>query len=164
MRPRKTLAPRRAARSNVLMMARRLAVRVHRDEALYLTRITIAATRLVYVFVCDKKLVYETGRSRIAYIGTTKNGVWRIASSAAHRAQSILGTRGVYTFLARIVSCTPKKGVKSWHKLERAMLLAFKEKYGVPPICNAKGNAMHETDEFTYFSRSRIARIVDDLS
>jgi hypothetical protein len=145
-------------------MARRLSVKLYRDEAIYVTRITATVERIVYVFVCDKKLQYPKGRSRIAYIGTTKNGVWRIASSAAQRAKTILRKRGIYTFWAQVVSCTPKPGLKSWLKLERALLLEFRERFGKVPLCNGTGHKMTETDEFECFARSRIQRVVEDLS
>jgi hypothetical protein len=143
---------------------RRLPVRLHRDEALYVTRAATKSSRLVYVFVCDKKVSYPEERSRIAYIGMTKNGVWRVAASIAHRAKKILGTRGIYSFWVQIVTCRAKPGVKSWHKLERAMLLLFKERFGDVPICNEKGKAMKVGDEFSYFAKARIRRVLDDLS
>jgi hypothetical protein len=143
---------------------RRLSVRLRRDEALYVTRAATKSSRLVYVFVCDKKVDYRKDRSRIAYIGMTKNGVWRVAKSIAHRAKKILGTRGIYSFWVRIVTCRAKPGVKSWHKLERAMLLLFKERFGGIPICNKMGKAMEEGDEFAYFSKARIRRVLADLS
>lgn len=144
--------------------ARRLPVRSHREEALYVTRVATKSSRLVYVFVCDKKVRYPEAWSRIAYIGMTRNGVWRVAASIAQRAKTILGTRGIYAFWVQVVTCRAKQGVKTWHKLERAMLLAFKERFGDVPICNDKGKAMKVRDEFAYFAKARIRRVIDDLS
>ncbi len=145
-------------------MANRLKVKLHRNEALHITRVSVDADYLVYVFLCDKKLSYEDGKSRIAYIGTTGSGVWRIASSAAGCASTILSERGVKKFEARIVTCARRQRIKSWRKLERAMLLTFKERFGKVPICNSHGKAMKETDEFDYFARERIVDIIDELS
>lgn len=135
---------------------RRLSIKPHRYEALYVSRVADNADHLVYVFSCDKRLTYPNGRkSRIAYIGTTASGVWRLTSSAAERASKILGQRGVESFNAFVLTCTPRQRVKTWHKLERALLLQFRELFGRVPICNTHGKQMVETDEFDYFTRSR---------
>ena len=82
---------------------RRLRLSLKRDEALRATRVSIGKQKLVYVLVADKRLRYPKGRSRIAYIGTTKKGVTRIAQSVAKRAEDILSLHGVRTFHARVV-------------------------------------------------------------
>lgn len=144
---------------------RRLSIKAHRYEALYVSRVADNADHLVYVFSCDKRLTYLNGRkSRIAYIGTTASGVWRLTSSAAERASRILGHRGVESFNAFILTCTPRQRVKTWHKLERALLLQFRELHGRVPICNTHGKKMVETDEFDYFARSRVTDLIEDLS
>ncbi|GFO81110.1 MAG: hypothetical protein A49_07370 [Methyloceanibacter sp.] len=143
---------------------RRLPVVLQREHAMSVTRVSIGDQKLVYVALADKKLNYSNGRSLIAYIGTTKRGISRIASSVAARAESILGLHGVRRFDVRVVTCRTRQKVKSWCKLERALLLSFRLRYGEVPRCNTQGNRMKETDEFAYFARSRIARIVEDLS
>ena len=120
--------------------------------------------KLVYVLVANKKLQYKNARSSIVYIGTTKNGGSRIAQSVAIRAKRILGLHGVTEFQARTVSCKPRQRVKMWHKLERAMLLCFKEIFGQTPECNVQGKNFVETDEFEYFAKTRIKRVLEDLS
>lgn len=56
---------------------RRLSVRGGRgNAALTLDRISVRAQTLVYVAVADKSGKYRLGRSRILYMGTTKNGCW----------------------------------------------------------------------------------------
>lgn len=45
-------------------------------------RVTVGKDKLVYVILQDKKMQYPEGRSRVVYIGTTKNGGARIATSA----------------------------------------------------------------------------------
>ncbi len=131
---------------------------------MYLTRVTVDVDRLVYVFLADKKFRYENGQSRIVYVGTTKRGARRMAASAAQRSDEILGLRGVEAFDVRVVTCKPRQSIRTWHKLERALLLAFRERFGDVPVCNGTGHRMKEGDEFDHFSRSRVEDIIDELS
>ncbi len=143
---------------------RRLRLSLKRDEAIKATRVSIGKEKLVYLLVADKKLKYSTGKSRIAYIGTTKKGVSRIAQSVAARAEDILSLRGVRAFHARVVTCPPRQKVRTWHKLERALLLEFRRAYGEVPLCNSHGSKIKETDEFTYFRKAGVAAIIEELS
>jgi hypothetical protein len=120
--------------------------------------------RLVYLLIADKRLKYKGGKSRIAYIGTTKKGVSRIAQSVAFRAEQILSLRGVRTFHVRIVTCKPRQKVETWKKLERGLLLCFRERFGEVPKCNSHGKRMKETDEFHYFARKGVRNVIDELS
>lgn len=142
---------------------KRMSVSLKRDPALTATRVTIGKEKLVYILVADRKLKYAKGKSRVAYIGTTKKGVARVAQSVAYRANKILTLRGVKSFAARIVTCQPRQNVSTWLVLERALLIAFKEKHGEVPECNAHGKSMKERDEFRYFSRTRVRAILDEL-
>lgn len=144
------------------MAKRRLSVSLKKQPALRVSAISIGNEKLCYLLVADKKIKYANGRSRIVYIGTTKNGLTRISQSVAARAESVLSIHGVTEFKARVVTCQSRRRVKTWHKLERALLLEFKELYGVVPRCNTKGDKMTETDEFTYFSRSKIRMVIED--
>lgn len=159
--------PRRAApstRQATQMPLRRSTVSLKREAAIVARRVILRDEKLVYVLVANKRLQYANGRSRIAYIGTTKNGGARIAQSVATRAKDILGLHGVTEFEARTVSCHARQRVKMWHKLERAMLLCFKERFGEIPRCNVQGKNFVEIDEFAYFAKARINRVLDDLS
>jgi len=135
-----------------------------RDEALRATRVTVGRKKLVYLLIADKRLKYKSGKSRIAYIGTTKKGVARIAQSAAARAEDILKLHGVRTFHARILTCNPRQRVKTWIKLERGLLLCFRERFGEVPKCNSHGKRMKEVDEFYYFARRHLTNIIDELA
>jgi hypothetical protein len=146
------------------MAIRRSNVSLKREPALVARRVILRDEKLVYVLVANKKLQYAKGWSFIAYIGTTKNGGSRIAQSVAGRAKRILGLHGVTEFEARTVSCKARQRVKMWHKLERAMILSFKELFGEIPECNVQGKNFVDTDEFRYFTRARIKRILEDLS
>ena len=145
-------------------MQKRLRVSLKRDEALRATRVTVGKKKLVYLLIADKRLKYRNGKSRIAYIGTTKKGVARIAQSAATRAEDILKLHGVRTFHARIVTCNPRQRVKTWIKLERGLLLCFRERFGEVPRCNSHGKKMKEVDEFYYFAKRNLINIIDDLA
>jgi hypothetical protein len=120
--------------------------------------------KLVYVLIADKRIKYKSGKSRIAYIGTTKKGVARIAQSVAARADDILSLRGVRSFHARIVTCNARQHVTTWGKLERGLLLCFREHYGEVPKCNSHGRKMKVTDEFYYFAKKAIVNIIEDLT
>ncbi|CAM4256886.1 GIY-YIG nuclease family protein [Myxococcus xanthus] len=146
------------------MPNRRLSVSLKRGEALHVTRVAAGRDRLVYIITANQKLKYKLGRSRIAYIGTTKNGIDRVAQSAADWTDDVLGQRGVDSFDVRIVTCRPRQKVKTWVKLERAFLLVFREQYGQVPKCNTQGKNIIERDEFYYFAKSRLLRVLEDLS
>jgi hypothetical protein len=76
----------------------------------------------------------------------------------------VLGLRGVQSFTVRVVSSQARQRVETWKKLERALLLVFKEKFGEVPHCNSHGRGMRPRDEFEYFQRARIVRVLEDLS
>lgn len=142
----------------------RLTISLQRKPAITATRVSIGKSKLVYVLVCDKKLTYSTGRSRVAYIGTTEKGIARISRSVAARADKILALRGVNEFEARIITCGSRQRVRTWYKLERAMLLMFRDMYGEVPVCNSHDKRIKETDEFDYFRPKRLRRILQDLA
>lgn len=145
-------------------MAQRLRVSLKSMPALTMRRVALEHERLVYVICADRKLRYENGSSQIAYIGTTRNGFTRVASSAAQRPWDVLWSYGVQSLDVRIVTCRPRQGFKSWLKLERALILAFREQFGEPPMCNVRGRAMRIGDEFDRFSYERLSQIIDTLS
>jgi hypothetical protein len=143
---------------------KRLRLSLRRDEALRATRVSIGKQKLVYVLIADKRLQYDKGKSRIVYIGTTKTGVKRVVHSVASRAETILSLRGVRTFHARIVTCKARQNVKTWHKLERALLIDFRRQFGEVPRCNSHGKKFTEVDEFEYFTRKGARNIIEELS
>lgn len=145
-------------------MAQRLKISLKPKPALTMRRVALDHERLVYVICADRKLRYQEGYSQIAYIGTTKNGISRVASSAAYRSWDVLWSHGVQSLDVRIVTCRPRQGFKSWLKLERALILAFREKFGEPPMCNVQGRRMKLGDEFDRFALSRLNAIVETLS
>lgn len=146
-------------------MARRLNLSLKKEHALELTRIAIGSDKLVYVLLASKKFIYGYGRrSHIAYIGTTRKGAARIAESAAKHAQEVLREHGIKKVTARVVTCAPRQRVKTWLKLERALLLQFRSEYGRVPWWNSQGAKLVETDEFRYFSREAVRVLLQKLS
>ena len=145
-------------------MRNRLPVSLEHKAAMQVSRVSIGKKRLVYVIVAQKPLRYPWGRSRIAYIGTTKKGLARIASSAARRAEDVLGLWGVKEFHVRILTCAPRPNVKTWIRLERALLLVFREKYGDVPMCNKIGKRIRPDDAFDYFRRERLVKLIEVLA
>lgn len=143
---------------------KKLAVSLKPGHAMQVTRVLIGKKRLVYVILVPKTLKYRFGRSKIAYIGTTKKGGARIAQSIAARADDILSRYGVREFTVRIVTCQPWQAVKTWQELERALLLAFREKYGSLPKCNKQGKHIKEQDVFKYFNRDRLRKVLMSLN
>src|SRR5262245_30590068 len=144
-------------------MARRLNLSLKRVHAIEVTRIAVGNQKLVYVLVADRKFSYPYGKSVVAYIGTTEKGIERVASSAAERAEDILSRFGVKKVTARIVTCAPRQKVKTWVKLERAMLLSFRAEFGSVPVCNSHGRQIKETDEYDYFARDAVRKLFRDL-
>lgn len=145
------------------MALRRLSVSLKRGYAMRVEKISVGKDKLCYVLVVDRKIQYSTGRSSIVYVGTTEKGVQRISQSISAKAHEVLAMHGVQSFEARIVTCRPRQNVKSWRKLERVLLLGFKELYGEIPRLNSHGVRYKETDEFQLFKRSRIRTILEDI-
>jgi hypothetical protein len=145
-------------------MSKRLPISLNKKHAMEVTRVSIGKKKLVYLILVKKPLKYQWGQSRIAYIGTTKKGMGRIAQSAAARAEAILGLRGVRDFIVRVLTCPPRPNVKTWVKLERALLFVFRQRYGALPKCNTQGKNMKERDEFKYFRRDRLERMLEKLA
>jgi hypothetical protein len=142
---------------------RRLSVLLNAQPAMTVTRASVASERLVYLIVLSKRIKYPFGTSRIAYIGTTKKGVRRLATSMSTKAERALRKRGVRDFAIRVVTCKGRQRVQTWRKLERGLLLTFRERYGAVPEFNVHGTKMRRLDEFGYFSEARLRRILQDI-
>jgi len=143
---------------------KRLRISLKREPAMEVNRSSIDDLKLVYAICADKKIRYPEGRSRVVYIGTTTKGISRVAVSAAFRSEDILYLTGVNSFRVRVITCGVRQGVRTWHKLERALLIAFRDRYGEIPYCNTAGKNFVETNEFDLFARKRLRDILDDLA
>ena len=114
-------------------------VHVASKPAMTVHRRILTKDRIVYLLVGKKPFKYKGGRSRIAYIGTSKRGARRIASSAAHRADEVFSRWGSRQMDVFIASCEARPGLKSWQYLERALLANFLAQYLELPFCNKQG-------------------------
>lgn len=143
---------------------RRSNISLKKIPAFKVTRVSVGNDRLVYVMVADKKLNYLNGRSRIAYIGTTKKGIFRVSGSVAERADHILRLHGVESFQVRIVTCHRRKHVKMWRRLEHALLVVFRELYGESPRCNGSTGGKNPGTVFDLFAYDRLKQVLEDLA
>ena len=140
------------------MAIRRARIRLDKGQ-LTLSRITTSQLGLVYVLTANKSLRYKFGKSSIAYIGTTKRGLKRIAESVADKADSIL-KRGVTKLTAHFLFCRGRRGAQVWRKLERALIISFREMYGEVPRHNSHGKGLQWGDEANYFSHSALRAMI----
>ena len=62
-----------------------------------------------------------------------------------------------------VVTCDKVPGVETWRKLERALLIKFKEKYGAIPKANRVGTKMRWKDELKYFRTEKLDRILEEM-
>jgi hypothetical protein len=137
------------------LTARKLNISL-KSEILRITRINLSALSMFSSQTNNLRTLMA-----IVYIGTTQKGIKRIAESAAHHADDILGWHGITEVSARVVTSKGRKHVKTWLKLERAMLLSFREKYGRVPELNKSGIKIQEKDEFKYFNQTAIRNIFE---
>jgi hypothetical protein len=93
-------------------------------------------------------------------------GPWRVSTKNgldSRQADEILGLRGVKSCRAYIITCRARQRVRTWLKLECALLIVFRELYGRVPECNSHGKGMKRKDEFEYFSYARVRRVIEEL-
>ncbi len=142
-------------------MPRKPRIKYGSEPSLSIHRGAFTDNKLVYVARANRQFRYARGRSNIGYIGTTKNGAWRIATSAAWRGSELLEEHGVKFLNFHVVTCTPVPGLKSWKKLERALLIRFCERFGEPPWSNEQGDGLRWKNEKAYFTESKLDEIID---
>jgi hypothetical protein len=145
-------------------VARKLTIRISAQPAITITRQATRSNRLVYIAKANKALKYPFGRSKIIYIGTTKEGVSRIAASAAHQARRLLDAHGVRSLEFLVVTCKSLQRVKTWSKLESALLITFKREFGAVPTGNTMGKNRGWRDELDYFTESRLRSVIRKYS
>ncbi len=145
-------------------MPRKLRIKAAPNPALTINRAAIEGDRLVYLAVANKRIHYSYGSSHIVYIGTTKSGASRIAASAAAKASEMLSLHGVRHLEFHVVTCGGRRRVKTWVKLERGLLLTFREVFGEIPRCNRQGHHITWTDELAYFTEGRLRQIIERYS
>ncbi len=146
------------------MAPRKPRPKVHNTPAITITRTAYAAAELVYIAYANQPIRYEHGDSRIADIGATKNGVWRVASSAAGRAEELFTRRGVHTLEFYLVAAPRKGKHATYRKLERALLLRFRERYGSIPCANKQGKRLRWRAGDNVFTQASINTIIEDFA
>ena len=72
----------------------------------------------------------------------------------------MLALHGVKELRFYVVSCRLRQRVKTWHSLERALLLTFREMHGGIPRCNRQGMRMKWRDELRYFTIKRLRAVI----
>jgi hypothetical protein len=145
-------------------VVRRANISLNREPALTATRVAVEYDKMVYVLRASRALPYGKKKSRIFYIGTTKNGFARMAGSAAYRAQEVLDEYGVRSFDAMVVTCRGRQRAKMWAHLERALLTEFREMFDDKPKCNVHGKHFSARESYRLFQKSRLRAIIEELS
>jgi hypothetical protein len=146
-------------------MPKRLKIKFSNYPSIIINRAAFRDDKLVYIARANKKIGYPLrDRSRIVYIGTTKKGARRIASSAAWKGEELLYDFGMKHLEFNVVTCTRRPGVESWRKLERALIIRFRERFGSPPKANKAGRFWRWKDEKLYFSQDKLDQVIEALS
>lgn len=145
-------------------MPHKLVVKFRKQPSFVIYRTAFRDEKLVYIIRANKRLCYSYGKSRIAYIGTTKKGARRIASSAVGKGENLLYLYGIKHLELHIVTCGRVQGVETWKKLERALILRFRERFGEAPRANSAFKKGHWRDEKRYFSEKKLDKVIDGLS
>jgi len=136
---------------------RKLKVRASKTSLLTLTRSHQWVDKMVYILVANKPHKYRNGRSRILYIGTTKKGADRPAASAVNKAsEAFYELHGVRTIEVHIVTCSPRKAMQTWKRLESALLNVFRNRYFQLP----KYNKVRPTPREGLFSPAALEKII----
>jgi hypothetical protein len=135
-----------------------------RKPVMTLERSALKGDRVVYLLAANKPIKYPRGRSRIVYIGTTRRGVRRVASSVAHHAERVMARPGIRAVHAHLLRYTRRAGPwRAWMKLERAILFMFQYEYGGIPILNKVGLNFWPGEEFKYFSRKTLVKRIREF-
>ena len=145
-------------------MAKKLRVTTLNKPSIVINRTRATKNTLVYIAVSNKAFNYRFGKSRVVYIGTTKTGTYRIAQSAVDKSKDLFTLHGIKQLSFYIVTCSSVKNLQSWKKLERALILTFRQLYGDPPKENIQGKRMKLTDEYDYFSRAKLLKVIEKYS
>jgi len=141
-----------------------LKIKTNRKSAIRITREALKANNLVYIAKANKKIKYNWGSSKIAYIGETSTGVKRITSSAADRAPQILNQHGFKFLDFYVVQPSKLQAVRTWETLERDLLIVFKAMFGKVPIGNTQGDKIPYSALSKKFRREKLEKIIKTYS
>ena len=129
-----------------------------KGKALSIYRPAIEHERLVYIALANKAVQYQIGSSRIVYIGETRNGAFRIGASAADKAATLLAEHGMKRIDIVVVTCSSRQRVKTWEKLETALLIKFRHRHGEIPRFNVQGKNKEWRVVERYFSQEAVEK------
>jgi hypothetical protein len=123
---------------------------------------------MVYILRASKRVKYTNGSSHVIYIGETRLGNRRPASSAASKARQAFdvpkrGLRGVRQIDVYPLTFRGKQSVKIWEVLERDLLATFNKMYDDIPRYNHQGRGF-STDNIAHFRRKRLENILMRLA
>jgi predicted GIY-YIG superfamily endonuclease len=145
-------------------MTKILKIKLDKNPSVVIHRTAVRADKLVYIARANKKMRYPWGNSRIVYIGTTKNGIRRIASSAAWKGEQLLAEHGITQLDFYIVTCTRRKALPGWKRLERALISRFCELFGDSPQANKTGRVPQPGSWKNRFSQKKLDQVIHKLS
>jgi len=148
------------ASNPVTIPKRRLNIKCSKSSLLTVTRSSQWTNNMVYILAANKYFKYRNGRSQIIYIGTTKRGAGRPATSAVNKASQAFGKlRGVKTIKVHIATCRPRRAMQTWKHLESALLDAFLKRYfGLP-----KYNKVRPRPKEGLFSDNALAKLISQF-
>lgn len=139
-------------------LVRKLKVSSSKRALLTITRSHQWTDKMVYILVANKPHKYKNGRSHILYIGTTRRGADRPATSAVNKAtEAFYKLHGVKTIDVHIVTCAPRRALQTWKRLESALLDVFRNKYFQLP----RYNKVRPTVKEGLFSTPALAKIIE---
>ncbi len=128
--------------------------------AIQFNRADYGKDRIVYLLEVNKSHRYPRGRSRIVYIGTSRNGASRVAQSLVFKGKPYLEDHGIRELKAYVITVPGKRKVKMWKELESALLLGFVREYGAKPDANKQVPRGKAETIFKYFREKEIVAIL----
>lgn len=135
-------------------------LKLNKNPLLRISRSATRDTRVVYLAIANRKFRYHLGKSPIVYIGTTKIGIRRVAHSAASKAEQIIKEYNCKYLDFYTISASGYPGVAIWEKLERALIIRFRELYGDVPKYNQSFRKARWREEKRYFKESVLDKMI----
>ena len=117
----------------------KLRISKKQKSLLRISRRKLNESQMVYIACADRAIKYKNGRSRILYIGTTKDGIHRVAKSAADHAKEFFSIHGVKKVYIYPITVSRRRNLRTWKLLEVALLMMFKTIFEQVPFCNMHG-------------------------
>ena len=152
------------------MKGRRISVRVDVSApTLQISKLRYWSRKnVVYILRANKPVRSpdnpELKKSRIVYIGESKQGAKRSANSLVAMSNRVFGEqRGVKQIDAHVLTFHGRQGLVARKLLEGYLLKVFEELYGDLPYCNRRGTSLIARKN-PHFRRPRLVSILEKLS